>query len=295
MSSHQVILEAVLNGLLVGSTYAGVAVGLSLVFGVLRVINFAHGSFLMVAMYGVFWLWKLLRLDPYISLALVVPACYFFGYLVQKTLITPLFKRERSFVVEPIGALILTSGIWLALDNLALLLFGSNYLALTASISDRVVRVGGAALSLPRIIAFPAAICITLWVAWFLDRTEIGRAIRAVSQNREAAALCGVDVFKVYNVTFGLGCAIVAVAAGILCPFYYVHPTVGTVFGVKSFLVVVLGGLGSITGALFGGLIIGAIESVVGQFVTATSASIVSFAVFILVLLFRPKGLMGRI
>jgi len=291
--SLELIASAFIMGLMLGGLYAAVSIGLSLIFGIIRVINFAHGAFLMVAMYASFWLWYFFRMDPYLSIIIVTPLFFFFGYAVQQLLIRPMFVREKALVVEPLGVLLLTAGLDLVLSNLALLFFRSDYRGVVSPMASATIPLGFIDLNWPRFILFLLSFVIAGVLYWLLNYTEMGVAIRSVGQNREAAALCGVNVYKVYSLTFGIGTAVLAVAGAGMVPFYYVNPSMGLSLGVKSFIVVVLGGLGSVPGALIGGLILGVVESVTAQFVTATSSVIFSFLLFIIVLFTRPKGIMG--
>lgn len=285
---------AVMNGLLLGGIYGGVALGLSLIFGVLRVINFAHGSFLMLAMYCSYLLWASLGLHPYASVVFTVPFLFLVGYLVQGVVISPLIRRERALVVEPTSALLLTAGVYLVVDNAVLMAFGPDVRSVTTDITYESIFIAGLPLNIARLIGFGAAILVAIALSFWLNHTDTGRSIRATAQNRDAAALSGINVPVIYNVTFGLGCAILGLFGALLVPFFSITPTIGLSFGIKSFLVVVLGGIGSIPGSILGGLLLGVFESVASQFVTATSAAIFSFGLFIAILLVRPAGLMGR-
>jgi len=285
--------SAIIHGILIGGIYGGIALGLSVIFGVIRIINFAHGSFLMLPMYVCFFLWKFFALPPYITFIFVGPVFYFLGYGAYKLFIAPLFKREKSMVVEPVSALLLTCGLWLVLDNMALMIFGPNFFKLQNTLSGHTLHIGETVIETPRLLALIVGLVLAFIVNWFLTKTEAGRAIRAISQNREAGSLCGIPVYNYFAMTFGIGTAIVAIMGAFMTQFYYISPNLGLTFGVKSFLIVVMGGLGSIPGALIGGLIFGLIESIASQFVPLTSATIFSFIVFILVLVLRPQGLMG--
>ena len=285
---------AVVNGLLQGGIYGGIALGLSLIFGVLRVVNFAHGSFLMLSLYLSFWCWSLLGMDPYLSALVTVPAMFALGYLVQRLIISPLIVRERALVVEPLSALLLTCGIFLVVDNLALMAFGPDVRSVQLSYYMPSVMLGPIPVDTPRLIAAASSIGVTVAVSMWLRYSHLGRAIRATAQNRDAAAMSGIDVPQVYAVTFGLGCAILGLFGALIAPFIPVNPQIGVAFGIKSFIVVVLGGMGSLPGSIIGGLVIGVFEAVASQFVTATSAAIFSLGLFILVLLVRPAGIMGR-
>jgi len=285
-------LQATLNGILMGSVYGFIAVGLSLIFGVMKVINFAHGSFLMVGMFGSFWLVTLTRINPYLALIVVVPFCFVFGYIVQDRLIKPVFKMEKG-VREPLGVLLITSGLWLVLDNLALLFFGANYRTIKSSYSGLSYALGKYLVSAPRLYAFVATLLGVGVLYLFLKRTTTGQAIRATGQDRDVAGLMGVNIYRIYNIAFGLGTAITGAAGCLLTPFFYVHPSVGFPFGIKAFVIVVLGGVGSIPGALIGGLIIGVIESVVAQYLTAMWTAAIIYIVFLSVLFLKPEGILG--
>ena len=289
-----VLSYAAFNGILVGAMLGGIALGLSLIFGVMHIVNFAHGSFLMLAMYIAFWLQKLGGIDPYVSVLIAAPAMFLLGYLVQRFVIGPLIRRERALVVEPVSALLLTAGVYILIDNMALMVFGPNVRSTPSAIQTTSVMVGEFPLNTFRIVSALAAFVMALGVTQWLARTDLGRAIRATAQNRDAAAMSGIDVPFVYNVTFGLGCAMVGVMGCLIAPFIPITPQVGLSFGIKSFIVVVLGGIGSIPGSLLGGIVIGLFESVASQFVATATASIFSLLLFIVTLLVRPQGLMGK-
>ncbi len=289
-----VLTFAALNGVLVGAMLGGIALGLSLIFGVLRIVNFAHGSFLMLAMFTAFWLQQLAGLDPYVSIVVAAPLMFALGYAVQAVIVAPLIRRERALVVEPISALLLTAGVYIVIDNLALMAFGPNVRSATSAIETGTVMVGDFPLNTFRIVAAVVALAMAGALALWLAHTDTGRAIRATAQNRDAAAMSGIDVPHVYSLTFGLGCATVGVMGCLIAPFIPLTPQVGLSFGIKSFIVVVLGGIGSIAGSLVGGVVIGLFESVASQFVATPTAAIFSLGLFILILLLRPQGLMGR-
>lgn len=285
---------ALINGLLLGGIYGGVALGLSLIFGVLRVVNFAHGSFLMLSLYLAYWSWTLFGLDPYLSVIITVPAMFALGYGVQSVIISPLIRRESALVVEPLSALLLTCGVFLVLDNLALMAFGPDVRAIRTDYALPTLFLFGVPVNTPRLIAALAALVVAVGLSVWLRRSDMGRAIRATAQNRDAAALSAINVPQIYAITFGIGCAILGLFGSLASTFLPISPSIGIAFGIKSFIVVVLGGLGSIGGALVGGLVIGVFEAIASQYVPATSASIGSLALFILILIFRPQGIMGR-
>lgn len=288
----QSLLQATINGVLMGSIYGLIAVGLTLVFGVIKVINFAHGSFLMVGMFATYWAVALLGVDPYWGLLLIVPLSFAFGYVVNQTLINPVFKMEKG-VREPFGVLLVTSGVWLILDNLALLLFGADFRTVKVSYWSDAFNIGPVMLSAPRLYAFVATIVGACLLYLFLKKTTTGQAIRATGQDRDVAGLMGVNVYRIFNIAFGVGTAMTCAVGALLTPFFYVHPSVGHPFSIKAFVIVILGGLGSIPGALIGGLIVGIVESTAAQFIEATWTAVIIYVIFLAVLFFKPEGILG--
>jgi branched-chain amino acid transport system permease protein len=287
------IIEDAINGVLMGSIYGLTALGLTIIFGVLKVINFAHGSLLMVGMYAAYWAIILTGLHPYLALIIVVPVMYFFGFYLQDIVIKPIFKAEKD-VREPITVIIVTTGVWYILDNLTLLIFGPQYRGIQDNpLRGKMLEIGDMLISVPKLWGFVAAIITAATVYWFFQKTRTGRAIRATSLDREAASLMGINQFKVYNIAFGIGTATAGIAAVTLVPFYNIFPTVGVLFDIKGFIIVVLGGLGSIGGAILGGIIIGLIESIGPQFMTATWTEAIVYGLFLLVLFVKPSGLFG--
>jgi branched-chain amino acid transport system permease protein len=287
------ILEDTLNGILMGSIYGLAALGLTLIFGVLKVINFAHGSLLMVGMYAAYWAVLLTGVHPYLSLVIVVPVMFLFGYLLQDILIKPIFKAEKD-VREPITVIIVTTGVWYILDNLSLLVFGPQYRNIQDNpLRGKMLEAGEMMISVPKLWGFCAAIITAFLVYLFLQKTRMGRAVRATSLDRDAASLQGINQYKIYNISFGIGTAIAGVAGVTLVPFFNIFPSVGVLFDIKCFIIVVLGGLGSIGGALLGGMIVGVIESVGPQFMTATWTEAIVYGLFLVFLFLKPSGLFG--
>jgi branched-chain amino acid transport system permease protein len=287
------IIEDTINGILMGSIYGLAALGLTLIFGVLKVINFAHGSMLMVGMYAAYWAALLTGLHPYLTLVIVVPAMFLFGYLLQDILIKPIFKAEKD-VREPITVIIVTTGLWYILDNLSLLIFGPQYRTIPDNpLRGKMLEFGDMMISVPKLWGFCAALLTALMVYAFLQKTRMGRAVRATSLDRDAASLQGINQYKIYNVAFGIGTAVAGVAGVALVPFYNIFPSVGVLFDIKCFIIVVLGGLGSIGGALLGGMIVGVIESVGPQFMTATWTEAIVYGLFLVFLFLKPSGLFG--
>jgi branched-chain amino acid transport system permease protein len=287
------ILESILNGICMGSIYGLTALGLTVIFGVLKVINFAHGSLIMVSMYVAYWAIIYTGVHPYVALIIVVPVMYFFGYYLQDIVIKPIFKAEKD-VREPITVIIVTTGVWYILDNLTLLIFGPQYRGIQNNpLRGKMLDIGNMLISVPKLWGFVTAVITAIAVYWFLQKTRTGRAIRATSLDREAASLMGINQFKIYNIAFGIGTAIVGISAVTLVPFYNIFPSVGVLFDIKGFIIVVLGGLGSIGGAIIGGIIIGLIESIAPMFMTATWAEAIVYGLFLVVLFVKPSGLFG--
>jgi branched-chain amino acid transport system permease protein len=279
--------QAVMTGLVMGGIYALVAAGLTLIFGVMRIINLVHGEFLMMAMYGSFFMHRLLGVDPYISIVITLPLFFVAGGSFFSFLISPILSAPE------INQILLTIGVSIFLQNLALLLFTADYRTILLAYSQIKFQIGPAVIDLPQLIAFVSSIVITLVLYWVLKSTEIGRSIRATSQNRQAAILCGINVHKIFLFTFGLGTACVGVAGSLLSGIFYITPSVGWLFLLTAFVVVVLGGMGNFVGALLGGFIIALTESVGSLFMPISLAPITKFIVFILILLLRPQGLFG--
>src|SRR5512136_206204 len=242
------ILEDMINGILMGSIYGLAALGLTVIFGVLKVINFAHGSLLMVGMYVAYWAVILTGLHPYAALIIVVPVMFSFGYLLQDIIIKPIFKAEKD-VREPITVIIVTTGVWYILDNLSLLVFGPQYRNIQDNpLRGKMLEFADMMISVPKLWGFCAAAVTALLVYAFLQKTRMGRAVRATSLDRDAASLQGINQYKIYNVAFGIGTAVAGVAGVALVPFYNIFPSVGVLFDIKCFIIVVLGGLGGIGG-----------------------------------------------
>lgn len=287
MYSPDILLTAVLNGLMTGSVYALIALGLTLVYGVLHIINFAHGATLTAAMFAVYLLHAALGLDPYLAMILTVPGFFALGYAVQRLVIGPASHGDDGNI------LLVTLGLAIIIENALLVAFRSDTRSIDVPYGFSVVEVGPLFLSLPRLVAVFAVLLVALLLWAFLALSTAGQAIRAVAKEKTGATLVGVDVGHIYAVTFGLGAACLAVAASLLMPTFLVNPRIGNAFVLVAFTIVVLGGMGSIPGALLGGLFIGVVESLSGLFLGESLGQIGIFLIFILVLLVRPTGLFG--
>ena len=281
-----ILAQVAVSGILLGGVYALISIGLTLIFGVLRVVNFAHGEFLMIAMYASFWLFHLYGLDPYVSILIVVALLFLVGLLVETLVIRPILQASASMQIAA------TVGLSVLLQNLALVTMTANYRSVDTRLSKAVLSIGPLTMGVSRLLAFLVALGITGALFLFLQRSYLGKAIRCTAQDRTAALLMGINIDRVYLLTFAIGSALVGVAGALLAPLYPVFPTVGTYFVLAAFVVVVLGGLGNLTGALLGGFIIGLVEAFSGFYVPELKEA-VYFVVFIIVLLIRPTGLFG--
>jgi branched-chain amino acid transport system permease protein len=288
MLSPVILVPAVLNGLLTGAVYGLVALGLTLIYGVLHIINFAHGALLTAAMFAAFFAHRLLGLDPYVAALVLTPLFFALGYCLQRFVIGPAAHGQDRNI------LLVTLGLAVVIENVLLYAFGADTRTLNLDYAFNVVDLGIAFLAVPRVIAFGVVLVIAVVLWLILSLTDTGKAIRAVAKEKLGAELSGIDVGHIYAVTFGLGTACLAIAACLLIPTYYVTPHIGNAFVLIAFTIVVLGGMGSVTGALFGGLFIGVVESLCGLYLGESLGQIGIFAMFILVLLLRPSGLFGE-
>lgn len=286
--TFSVLLQSIISGILVGGVYALIGIGLTIIFGVMRVINFAHGDIMMVGMYLTYFLFTLLGIDPFMSVLITMPLMFLFGALLQKVFI------NRILGTLPQNQILLTIGLGLIMSNTAMLAFTSDYKILTTSYSSSSFNIAGISISQPLLISFLITCAITACLYWFLMKTDIGQAIRATAQDREAAQLMGINVRWMSILSFGIGAAMAGTAGALISPTYYIFPQVGSAFTLKAFVITVLGGMGSIVGATLGGIIIGLVESVAAVTISSDWKDVVVFSIFLLVLLIKPSGLMGK-
>jgi branched-chain amino acid transport system permease protein len=282
-----ILFASVLNGLTTGAVYALIALGLTLIYGVLHIINFAHGAMLMIALYGVYFLHQKAGIDPYLSLPAMVPAMFAAGYLLYR------FVIGKASHGKDENILLATLGLAIVLENLALYLWKSDTRTIDTAYTFATVPILGAMISLPKLVAFAGALVAAAILVGIIRGTDLGRAIRACAKERQGARLVGIDVEHVYAMSFGIGLACLGAAACFLLPAYYVNPQVGNGFVLIAFTIVVLGGMGSFAGALLGGFLIGIVESLGGLLLGESLGQIGIFLIFIAVLLFRPQGLFG--
>jgi len=281
-------VQLVINGILLGGIYALISVGLTLIWGVMQIVNFAHGEYLMLGMYATFWLFYLFGMDPYVSLFFVAPLLFLLGLLTHRVVIRPILDAPH------VAQIFATVGVSIILQNLAQVLWKADYRSVPIHYGISNLKVAGLIISFPRLVAFAITLAMVIALFLFLKKTYLGKALRATADNKRAAQLMGIDVGRLYYLALGIGNACVGIAGGILVPMYSVFPTVGQYFVLTAFVVVVLGGMGSMTGALIGGLIIGVVEAFSGFYLAPALKEVVYFLVFILILVFKPSGLMGK-
>lgn len=282
-------LQIITNGLMLGGLFAIVAIGLTLIFGIVKVVNFAHGEFLMVGMFLTWMITTRMGFHPFASVILVVPAMFIMGALTQRLLIQPLMGAEDDHV-----QIFATVGLSTALMNLALLIYGAD-IANTPTFGLRApIELGPVRILTGQLYIFLAAIVLVIALQLFLKNSQTGRAIRAVAQHRVAAELMGVNVPRIYILSFGLGAACVGLAAVLIAPLYPTSSNIGTYFVLTAFVVVVLGGLGSIPGAFFGAMVIGIVDSAAGYYIGSGLREAVVFGLFLVILILRPSGLFGK-
>jgi branched-chain amino acid transport system permease protein len=282
----ETFVQSVVSGMLTGALYAMIGVGLTVVFGVMRIINLAHGEAVMLGMFAAYWS-REWGLDPFLSLVLWVPVMFVAGVLAYR------FLLRKVVPGGELNTLLYTAGLSLLVANVALAAWTGDYRTISLPYAALPARPFGIAVPIAGAIAFGIAIAITAALWLFLGRTETGRAVRATSQNAEAAVLMGIDVERVAMLTFGLGTALAGAAGVLLAPSLYLYPTVGEILIVKCFVIVVLGGLGSVPGAIAGGLLLGVVESLGAVYASMAWKDGIGFVIFLLVLLYRPSGLFG--
>ncbi len=287
MLSPLILISVVINGLLTGAVYALVALGLTLIYGVLHIINFAHGALLSAALFAAFFAYQKLGLDPYLAALLLAPAFFVFGYALQRLVIGPASHGDDR------NMLLITLGLAVFIENALLYAFHADTRTIDLAYGFKSIDFGFTFLAVPRVISFAAVFFVALALWLIMALTDTGKAIRAVAKEKLGAELAGIDVAHIYAMTFGLGTACVAIAACLLIPTYYANPRAGNAFVLVAFTIVVLGGMGSVPGALIGGLVIGVVESLAGFYFGESLGQVGIFLIFIAVLLVRPRGLFG--
>lgn len=288
MFSTEVILQTLVSGLLIGLIFSLVAVGLNLIFGVMDIVNFAHGEFLMVSMYISYWLFALWGVDPMFSIVVCAALLFVVGVVTHKVLI------RRIMDAPMLAQIFATFGLMIFIQNLAFFLWKPDYRSISSSMVSGRLEFMGVYVGLPQIVAATGALVTTGILFYLINRTELGRALRATSEDREAAALMGINTENMYSLAWGLGAACVGVAGALLSIFYPIFPQVGMVFGLTAFVVVVLGGFGSIAGAFIAGIIVGFVQVGSGLLFPPAYKMAFVFGLFLLVVFIRPQGLLGK-
>ena len=282
------VVQSLLDGVLMGGVYALAALGLSLIFGVLKITNFAHGAMMTVGMYVVFALGTGFGLNPYAALPAAMVLMFIIGFLIQRF---PIHRIEHA---PPHNQLLLTLGLAYILENVLLVIFTPNYQTLTVPGMENAIRVGELTFAPAKMIAFGVVIVVTACVYIMLYKTHTGRSIRAAAQNDDGAKLMGINVRTIRAIAFGVGAVCTGIAGGLLTPIMSIYPTLGESFQLKCFVIAVLGGMGNLWGALASGILIGVIESLTGYCLGGSWSDLLIYGAFILILLIRPTGLFGR-
>jgi branched-chain amino acid transport system permease protein len=277
-----------MNGLLTGALYALIGMGLALIFGVMRIVNFAHGAFLMVGMYATWVLFDKLGINPYLGFAPAGVFLFLFGYLVYQLVIKPV--RNQSHFMQ----ILMTTGIALILTDSAQLIFHADYHQANIALVNRTLRFGPFTANAAALLSFAIAAVLIAGLTLFVTRSLTGQALRAIAQNPEVAPLMGINVSRIHGFSFALGIALAGMAGGLLLPALYLFPSVGEDYTTKAFVIVVLGGMGSIEGAALGGLVLGLAESLTSLYFGNQWALVVDFTIFLLVLSFKPSRIFGR-
>lgn len=281
------LILVIINGLVLGGIYALVTLGLNLIMGVMGIINFAHGEFLMIGMYTTYWLFVLFNVPTLASIPLTIFVCAAVSLLTERLLIEPVLTQGD------VNKLLITAALSIFLQNIALVLWRADYRGIPSR-GATTISFFGVTIGLQRLITLFVAFLVTFIFYFLLMKTDTGRRIRAVAQDREAAQLMGINVMRINMLVFALAGMLVGVAAALVAPLYYIYPGCGFVFGLMAWIVMVLGGLGSFEGSLIAALILGLVEALAGWLTNAEVARALAFVIFIIVLLIKPEGLFGR-
>ncbi len=279
------VLQAVLNGIMVGGIYSLIGMSLTIIFGVMKVINFCQGELLMLGMYCTYVLNSKCGMDPFLAIPLVALIMFLFGALLQATLITRSIRADD----DDTNVLFLTAGLGILFSSSMQVIFGTNYRSAESRFADSTVSVGSALLSTNKVISLVILITLTALLFLFLKKTTIGKQIRATSQNRIGASVCGIQAKVVYACTYGLGAAIAGVAGACLMTYYYVFPNVGSIYGTRSFIVVTIGTLGNIVGGFFGGMVLGCLETLGALVVSSAYKETLVYVCFVLILVVKQR------
>jgi len=283
----EMLIQTLVSGLLMGFIFSLIAVGLNLIFGVMDIVNFAHGDFLMLSMYTAFWLYTLWGVDPLFSLPICIVLLFVIGWVTYQLIIKRVLKAPM------LAQIFSTFGLMVFLRHAALLAWSSDYRAIKETLLSGRIGIGGVFIPIPQLVASVGAIITFGLIYWFMQRTETGMALMATAEDAEAASLMGVNSDRMYALAWGLGAACVGVAGALLSTFYYIFPEVGYLFGLLAYIIVALGGFGSITGAFIAGIIIGVVEVLFGFLVAPAFKYVFVYLIYLIVVIARPQGLLG--
>lgn len=284
----EAILQTIISGLLAGSTYALISVGIALIFGVIELVNFSHGEYLMVAMYTSFWCYHLLNLDPYLSFPIVLAVMIALGFITFKVIMQRVLHAPHEIQI------LATLSIMLIFQNLVIMLWKADYRNVRTAYSTDSINLGGLSISTPKLIAFMVAIAAAVGLYLFLQKTYTGSSIRAISQNNKAAQLMGIKLNRTYCLAFTIGISFTAIAAAVLMPVYPAYPMVGQGFLLPAFITMVIGGMTNIPGVVIAGLIVGLIESLTAYLIGPEYQQIAYFLLFLIIVIFKPQGIMSK-
>jgi branched-chain amino acid transport system permease protein len=283
-----VLLQGIVSGLLMGFVYALIAAGLSLIFGLMEIVNFAHGEFLMLAMFSTFWAWAIFRLDPLLSLPLTATLLSGLGIATYYGLI------RWILAAPPLAQIFATFGLAIFLRSAAQAAWGVDFHLVKDSLVQGRVSLGGLYIGVPQLVASVGALVAFASLNWFIGRTETGLALQATAQDRQAASLMGIDTDRMFALGWGIGAACVGVAGALLTIFFYVFPDVGASFALIAYVTVALGGFGNVPGTLAAGVIVGLVEVVGALLIAPALKYVLVFAIYLVTVLWRPQGLVGR-
>lgn len=284
----EMFIQTLVAGILIGGVYALIGLGMTLIMGVMRIINLAHGQLMMVAMYITFALYQYFGIDPYFALLVAPPALFLIGVVIQRYLLNPLIKIES---IIPENQVLMTVGIGIVLTETIRFIFSSDYKSVKTSYSTATFNIGAISWNVPMVVAFGLAMLLTACLFFFLLKTDLGKSVRATAQNKDAAMIMGINAEWITQLTYGLGAAMAAAGGTLLLPIYYLFPDVGGPFTLKAFVITILGGLGSTVGAIMGGLVLGIAESLGATYISMALKDAFGMVIFLLVLIFLPGGL----
>jgi branched-chain amino acid transport system permease protein len=281
------LAQQLVNGLLIGCVYSLIAIGLTLIWGVMNIVNFAHGDFLMLSMFVSFWMYTLWAIDPLFSIPVSAVLLFVLGLLIYRYAVSRVMKGPM------LAQLVVTFGVSIFLSNLAVMLWTPDFRLIDKPLLSGTWLVGGVPVSVPKLFASVGSVVVSGALLLFLRRTRTGKAILATEMNRDSALLMGIDTDRVNALSFGIGSALVGIAGGFLAMYYYIYPQVGGLFGTISFAIVALGGFGSVTGAFVAGILVGLVQTFGGYFFDPAYKYAIVFLVYLVTVWVRPQGLFG--